>query len=248
MNFLPLSLALLISLTCSSFGEKNVESSQQPNREFHTPEQDRKTLDEKVESKAGLPDVLILGDSISIGYTKLVRQGLEGKANVVRPKANCGDTPRGLAGVDKWLGDNDWDVIHFNWGLWDLCYRNPDSKEQGKRDKINGALSVPIPEYQANLEKIVTRLKETGATLIWASTTYVPEDEVGRKLGDEIKYNAAAAKVMKKHGIAINDLHATSAAFAPEMFVKPGDVHYTNKGSSKLADQVVAAISEALPD
>jgi lysophospholipase L1-like esterase len=144
------------------------------------------------------------------------------------------------------LGDKKWDVIHFNWGLWDLCYRNPQSKAQGKRDKKNGTLSTPLPEYEKNLEKLVTRLKKTGAILIWASTTVVPEGEVGRFVGDDAKYNTAAARVMKKHGVAINDLHALSAGFAAEIFTKPGDVHYTPKGSAKLAEQVVASISQVL--
>lgn len=249
MKCLSLTLTILASLTSFALAEENRNpSTENPARKFHTPEQDRKTLDEKVETEAGLPDVLILGDSISIGYTPAVREGLDGKANVVRPKANCGDTPRGLAEIDKWLGDGKWDVIHFNWGLWDLCYRNPKSKQQGNRDKVNGTLSVPLPDYEQNLEQLVTRLKQTGATLIWASTTHVPEGEVGRKAGDEIRYNAVAAKVMKKHGVAINDLHATSAAFAPELFVAPGDVHYTKEGSAKLAEQVVTVISGALKD
>jgi acyl-CoA thioesterase-1 len=33
----------------------------------------------------GLPNVLVLGDSISIGYTLFVRELLEGKANLYRP-------------------------------------------------------------------------------------------------------------------------------------------------------------------
>ena len=215
--------------------------------DFHTPEKDKAGLTEKAQLNAKLPNVLILGDSISIGYTKLVRKGLEGKANVMRAKANCGDTPRGLAKINTWLGDKRWDVIHFNWGLWDLCYRHPESKSQGRLDKVNGTLSTPLPEYEKNLEKLVVRLKQTGATLIWASTTVVPEGEAGRIVGDDIKYNAAAERVMKKNGISINDLHATSAAFAPEMFTQAGDVHYKSTGSAKLAAQVVAAIAEVLP-
>ena len=160
--------------------------------DFHTPEKDKAGLTEKAQLNAKLPNVLILGDSISIGYTKLVRKGLEGKANVMRAKANCCDTPRGLAKINTWLGDKRWDVSHFNWGLWDLCYRHPESKSQGRLDKVNGTLSTPLPEYEKNLEKLVVRLKQTGATLIWASTTVVPEGEAGRIVGDDIKYNAAA--------------------------------------------------------
>ena len=199
-----------------------------------------------------LPKVLILGDSISIAYTLPVRQALQGKANVFRPlqpngqPENCGDTTRGLASLEKWLGDTRWDVIHFNWGLWDLCYRHPGSKQSGNRDKVNGRVSTPPEDYERNLETLVVKLKRTGAKLIWASTTMVPEGEAGRFVGDDEKYNAIAARVMEKHGVPINDLHAASKRFPAELFVKPGDVHFTPQGSSRLAAQVAGRISAAL--
>ena len=215
---------------------------------FFTPERDQKGMKGGDPVDPNLPNVLILGDSISIGYTTQVRQGLKGKANLIRPNANCGDTRRGLANIEKWLGDTKWDVIHFNWGLWDLCYRNPDSKTQGNRNKTDGKISVPIPEYEENLESLVDRLKRTGAILIWASTTFVPEGESGRFAGDEVKYNAAAARIMEKHGVKIDDLHATTAKFGPELFSGPGNVHYKPQGSAKLAAQVVEEIEKALGD
>jgi lysophospholipase L1-like esterase len=220
--------------------------------EPYTPAADKKGA-WHVEEDPALPNVLILGDSISIGYTLPVRERLNGSANVFRPMRadgkgpdNCGDTTMGLAHLEKWLGDRKWDVIHFNWGLWDLCYRHPDSKEQGKRDKVNGKLSTPPKLYEQNLEQLVTRLKATGARLVWASTTLVPEGEVGRFPGDDAIYNAIAKRVMNRHRIPVNDLHATSKGFPPDWFVGPGDVHFTSKGSAKLADQVAAEISALL--
>ncbi|MFC7337446.1 SGNH/GDSL hydrolase family protein [Haloferula chungangensis] len=200
-----------------------------------------------------LPNVLILGDSISIGYTRPVRKLLDGKANVFRPmKAsgtkpeNCGDTPMGVRGIDRWLGSTKWDVIHFNWGLWDLCYRNPESKTQGKRDKKNGTLSTTPEQYEKNLETMVNRLKKTGAELIWASTTLVPEGEAGRIVGDDIKYNAIAERVMKRHGIPTDDLHALTVSFDGKYFSGPGNVHFTEEGSQRLAEQVAEKISGLL--
>ena len=196
-----------------------------------------------------LPNVLILGDSISMGYTGPVREKLAGEANVVRPMRadhprpeNCGDTTRGLANIDRWLGDVEWDVIHFNWGLWDLCYRHPDSPDHGNRDKENGTVSTTPEDYEAHLETLVERLKQTGATLIWANTTLVPEGEPGRFVGDDVKYNAIAARVMERHDIAINDLHALTAGFPADHFIGPGDVHFTDKGTARLTDQVAAKI------
>jgi lysophospholipase L1-like esterase len=92
----------------------------------------------------------------------------------------------------------------------------------------------------------VGKLKATGATLVWASTTMVPEGEAGRFVGDDVKYNGIASEVMKQHGIEINDLHATTKQFQPAMFVKPGDVHFTPAASQLLAAQVAKRIENLL--
>lgn len=187
---------------------------------------------------AELPRVLIIGDSISLGYTPHVKQMLKGKADVIHNKGNAQHTGTGLKKIDDWIGKTDWDVIHFNWGLWDLCYRNPKSKVQGNRDKVNGTITTPIEQYEKNLDKLVARLKQTNAKLIWASTTLIPEEEAGRIVGDDRKYNEAAARVMKKHNVAVNDLHALTKGFTADLFKKPGDVHYTPDGYKKIAKQV----------
>ncbi|MCE9520224.1 MAG: SGNH/GDSL hydrolase family protein [Verrucomicrobia bacterium] len=225
------------------------KTTQPPARqaEFFTPQPDKKGMKAapgKVDSS--LPNVLILGDSISIAYTVEVREGLAGKANLFRPKDNCGDTHAGLDNLTKWLGSNKWDVIHFNWGLHDLCYRNPKADNQGHRDKVNGKQSVPPADYEKNLEELVTRLKATGASLIWASTTVVPENEVGRFVGDDLKYNAIAAKIMERHSIPTDDLYAVSKSFGGKHSASPGNVHFKPEGSTLLAKQVVASIETAL--
>ncbi len=192
------------------------------------------------------PQVLIIGDSISIGYTPHVKQTLLAEANVVHNKGNAGPTENGLKNIDEWIGTTKWDVIHFNWGLHDLCYRNPDFKTQGRRDKVNGTISTSLDQYEKNLEILVQRLKKTGAALIWANTTVVPDDEVGRFVGDDIKFNEVAAKVMTKHGIAINDLQAVSRGFAVDTFAGKGNVHFKEDGYKKLAAQVVDKIRSSL--
>ena len=72
------------------------------------------------EVQAGLPHVLLIGDSISIGYMQATRKQLAGEANVWRPPTNCGPSTKGLESLEAWLGDRKWDVIHFNFGLHDL--------------------------------------------------------------------------------------------------------------------------------
>lgn len=194
-----------------------------------------------------LPKVLLIGDSISIGYTPHVATALQGRAQVKHHAGNAQHTGTGLNQLKRWLGDTEWDVIHFNWGLWDLCYRHPESKVQGRRDKVRGTLTTPLAQYEKNLEQLVVQLKTTKAKLLWAHTTTVPPGEAGRKVGDDDKYNAAATRVMKKHGVRINDLNSVTAAFPATLFVAPGNVHFTRAGSQQLgmavAQQITALLS-----
>jgi hypothetical protein len=216
-------------------------------QEFYTPTQDLGGLQKNAQTNDILPNVLLIGDSISIGYTKPVTELLKDVANVQRPPVNCGNTKAGLSQLDRWLGDTPWDVIHFNWGLHDLCYRHPDSPVGGRRDKVNGVQDVPIKQYEENLNRLVSRLEKTGAILIWATTTPVPEGEAGRFAGDELKYNVVAEKIMKQHGVRINDLYALAAGFDDAcIWPGAGNVHFKPAGSAKLAAQVATTVEIAL--
>jgi hypothetical protein len=193
-----------------------------------------------------LPSVLIIGDSISIGYIRFVTQIMEGEATLSRNRGNAQHTGTGLKYIDAWLGTTKWNVIHFNWGLHDMCYRSPESKNRGNRDKVKGNITIGLEKYEKNLEELVQRLGKTGAVLVWATTTVVPEGDTGRFVGDDRKYNEVAARVMKKHGIMINDLNALTAGFSPDLFLGPGNVHYKPEGYKKLANQVAEKIRAAL--
>ena len=193
-----------------------------------------------------LPNVLLIGDSISIGYTVAVRKKLHGKADVFRIKGNGKNSAHGADKIDTWLKGRKYDLIHFNWGLWDICYRHPESKNQGHRDKINGSLTESPEQYERNLRLILKKLKNTQAKLIWCNTTPVPKGELGRIQGDEIKYNQIAASVMKEHKIPVNDLHSHALLKLPSIQKAPGDVHFTPDGYSYLAQKVAEEITEAL--
>ncbi len=211
--------------------------------DFFTPEQDKQRAAGEGEVDEALPWALILGDSISIGYTPFVRQYIAGRWNVRRPSANCGDTLAGLRNLDAWLGGRRWNVIHFNWGLHDLCYRHPEAKLYGNRDKVHGRISVPLDQYEPNLRTLVQRLRSSADRLIWADTTVVPPGEAGRFEGDDLKYNAVARAIMKQEGIETNDLHTLTAGFGPELFTAPGDVHFTEQGYRILGRQVAERIA-----
>ena len=193
-----------------------------------------------------LPKALLIGDSVSLGYTPHVVAALKGKVEVKHHRGNAQHTGTGLKMLDRWIGKTKWDVIHFNWGLWDLCYRHPKSKEQGRRDKKRGTLTMPLEQYEKNLDQLAARLKKTKAKLIWSHTTTVPKGEAGRKVGDDDKYNEAAARVMKKHGIEINDLNALTDSFPAALFTAPGNVHFKTEGSQEIGQAVAVKIMEAL--
>ncbi|MCA9090193.1 MAG: SGNH/GDSL hydrolase family protein [Planctomycetaceae bacterium] len=195
-----------------------------------------------IEDVENLPRVLLIGDSISIGYTLAVRDELRGIANVHRIPTNGGPTTNGLKQLDKWLGDKPWDVIHFNWGLHDLKYMN----EKGTLVPVSeGKQQVPPADYEKNLEELVTRLQKTGAKLIWCQTTPVPEGATGRIRGDEVTYNEIATRVMNRHNIAIDDLYTVANKQLNEIQRK-ADVHFTAAGSEVLAKHVAAEIKKQL--
>jgi len=192
------------------------------------------------------PRVLIIGDSISIGYSPYVQQFLAGRATVVHNAGNAQDTVNGLKNLEAWLGDGKWDVISFNFGLWDLCYRLPGPITQENRDKVNGRIAVPLGDYQRNLQLIATRLKSTGAKVVFQNVTVVPANEPGRYTADVTRYNRAAAQVMKRLDIPVNDLQAVTAALPDAVRESDTDVHYTDSGYAQIAQSVLASIKPLL--
>jgi acyl-CoA thioesterase-1 len=197
---------------------------------------------QQVQDVPGLPRVLLIGDSISIGYTLAVRNELKGKANVHRPATNCGPTTRGVEMIDQWLGNSAWDVIHFNFGLHDLKFVD-DQGKNAPPDK--GHPQVSDADYEKNLEALVARMKKTGAKLIFATTTPVPSGADARIKGDERKYNEIARRVMQKHGVVIDDLYSFCEPKLSEIQL-PSNVHFKPEGYQQLAMQVAASIAKTL--
>lgn len=201
----------------------------------------------------GLPNVLIIGDSISIGYTLGVRERLQGVANVYRPviesgakkdtPENGGDTSRGLPRLARWIDYAEkWDVIHFNWGLHDLR-RNSATDREGSPDLPN---NINVAEYEKNLQKIVDILKATDAKLIFALTTPYPEGVTPCRLPEDVaRYNEAAIRVMKKNGVEINDLYNLTKDRLGGI-QQPKNVHFNAAGNKLLAEAVSVKISSEL--
>ena len=202
-----------------------------------TPDPFSKPFDTPVD-KPELPRVLILGDSISIGYTPRLRKSLEGKANVHRPTTNCRWSAFGDEKIHEWLGNKKWDLIHFNFGLWDWYGWSQDTKA--------------TPEsYSKSLNNIVQKLKKSEATLVFAMTTppcVGPEKKaritVSKARAQE--FNQAALRVMKKHGVVVNDLYVLIENEREKYQLGKNNVHYNEAGRDLLATQVAKVIKEQL--
>lgn len=197
--------------------------------------------------------VLILGDSISIGYTPHVRELLEGRAQVWRPMRengkspeNCAGTNHGVERLEAWLAidGGDWDVIHFNFGLHDLKRVDP---ETGRNSKDAAHPHQAGPErYRSQLQGITERLGETGARLVFATTTPVPEQVGGpvRMPQDPITYNRVALEVMHQAGVRVDDLYGFALPRL-EQLQRTRDVHFVPEGSQALAGEVARSILAA---
>lgn len=202
-------------------------------------------------SKNELPNVLLIGDSISIGYTPFVQDLLKNKAHVFRPmlengKAeNCSGTTNGVENIERWLGTTKWDVIHFNFGLHDLKHVNPETGAASTNSK--DPVQASPGKYKKNLQEIVKKLKQSGAKLIFATTTPYPDKTNGplREPGMPKKYNNVAIKIMNRNGISINDLYAFVVPRMNEIQL-PNNVHFSKEGYYELAKKVSDRISEIL--
>lgn len=188
-------------------------------------------------------NILIIGDSISIGYTPFVKKSLKTVANVVHNEGNAQSSSNGVAKIQDWIGSEKWDIIQFNFGLWDVAYRPAGSM---KLDKVNGTITTPPDIYQTNLEKIVQELLKTKAKLIFVTTSYIPVDEPGRIAGDEDVYNAIALKVMRKYGITVNNITVASKKIHEKNGLGTNNVHYNEKGYKELSTVITAGLKSIL--
>jgi lysophospholipase L1-like esterase/dienelactone hydrolase len=185
--------------------------------------------------KKELPRIVLIGDSIRLGYAPLVAKRLEGKAVVVSAKDNGGDSANVLKNLDAWAVQEKPDLVHFNAGLHDL-----------KRFKKDGKYQVDPEQYERDLKGIVSRLrKDTSATIIYADTTPIHDErhakrgaDFDRTEADVQRYNKTAVGVMKAAGIPVDDLHGIVVQHGADKLLGPDGTHYTKEANEILADAV----------
>ncbi|MEI6076581.1 MAG: SGNH/GDSL hydrolase family protein [Verrucomicrobiota bacterium] len=185
----------------------------------------RETAWDYVSDDLLLPRLLIIGDSISRGYTLAVRHLLQGKFNVHRAPANCGSTVTGLKQFDVWLGNGKWDVIIWNFGIHDR--------------KTEPAV------YRHNLETLLQRLKHTGAKVIWVRTTPASsgKNSEGFTEAQCRQLNRIADEVMKAGKVPEVDLYSLLKPRLAELQLL-NNVHFRETGYQVMGEKVAAAVEE----
>jgi hypothetical protein len=199
-----------------------------------------------VEEDAALPRVLLVGDSISVGYTIPVRALLAGQANLHRVPANAEGTAKSINLLEEWLGTERWDVIAFNFGLHDVLI-------------LRGEPRVSMGLYRARLGAMIDMMQTRAEQIIWVSSTPVTLEcekhmakrwqtdrtQPYRRNKDIVRYNAAAQRLMDERGIPVVDLYSFALPKLVEIQL-PRNVHFTDGGYAVLAQPVAEAIREAL--
>lgn len=236
------------------------------------PANNRNKAFRSIDNDPALPNVLLYGDSISMHYTATVRAQLAGKANVYRIYCNGRSVETFVAKMakmrrvmrdatllDPWSFS--WDVVHFNAGLHDLKYVVQKQIEQqatflqdsdyGKLNRATGERVNEPTAYAEHLHDVVHYVRRIAphATLIFATTTPIPEGAPGRGVGDARHYNDVALGVFAGYpDVVINDLYAfaTTSRYAKWWQLKNGNVHFGLRGRRALGKRVARVVGQAL--
>jgi lysophospholipase L1-like esterase len=184
---------------------------------------------------ADRPRVLLIGDSIRLGYQPLVAALLKASAEVSGPPENCGDSTDLSRRLDEWV-DPAAALVVFNSGLHDL------------RRSSQGGHQVELDRYEENLAAVVRKLRDRGLAPVFATTTPVDDDRHAasgkpeRVDADVRAYNDAARRVMEEFDVPVIDLYPL---VAPELLAADG-VHLTADGRAVVAEAVAAKVVDLL--
>ena len=190
--------------------------------------------------------IILLGDSIRMGYDKYTKMALEGVAEVFSPEENCRFTQYVLRFIHKWVGDSgfgqDTDLVHFNVGLWDVIQIMHDEP------------ITPIEIYEQYLHRICKRIRECcpKAKVVFATSTPIHQanyesvkDEFWRSNETIRAYNAVAVKVVTQYDFAVNDLYSLMEG-APDHFFSDRTHYYTKDATEIMTNRVLDVIKEQI--
>ena len=191
---------------------------------------------------ANLPLVVLIGDSIRMGYQDHVASQLAGRAEIWVPEENGGDSRKVLAHLDQWVLARQPDLVHVNCGLHDL------------KRAFGAESEVPLDEYERNVRQILQRLQRELDVVVWATTTPVDENWHHQNKGfdrleaDVDAYNAAARAVAEDLDVPIDDLFAVVEREGKARLLTQDGVHFTEEGSQLLGRVVAECVWGHLSD
>lgn len=182
--------------------------------------------------------VLLLGDSIRIGYCERVAALLEGRAEVMWPNENCRFGQYMLASMINWAGaiekPETIDAVHWNCGQWDTA-----------QFEKNGQPLLTVEEYAQTLKRVDALIRKyfPNAHVIFALTTPILPNipmNAPRTTEDVMRYNSAAREVMRELNVPVNDLFSAAQTIPEEAYADA--VHFKPEGYQVLAEAVVRAV------
>lgn len=215
-----------------------------------------------------LPNVLFIGDSISTGYGVPLLKNLENRVALQHGggmSTNGGNSEKGLRCLGLWLGNETWDVVHFNHGLWDMTDRKHTRWWQRfpilKKKTWTEQRAVSLDDYADNMRRYYEILNQSARVVLFATTTPVPRcvpDCVAkhkRSNAKVLQYNAAALDALPAD-VLVDDLYGAAVGYCGDPFpssgchacpmLRKGDIHFKAAGYTALAENVTRAILGAL--
>ncbi|MGF1450204.1 MAG: SGNH/GDSL hydrolase family protein [Opitutales bacterium] len=186
--------------------------------------------------------VVLIGDSIRMGYESTVRTLLGPSYEVITCAENGRSSETVLARLDEWALAHAPQLVHLNCGLHDL-----------RRDFGANENAIPPALYANNLRAIFEKLQAgTAIQIVWAQTTPVNEawhhqtKDFDRREADVDAYNRCAQAIAAQKGIQINDLHRVIQDAGRDRLLRDDGVHFTPEGSELLGQAVAEAIQKAV--
>lgn len=186
--------------------------------------------------------ILLLGDSIRLGYDKYVKMAFEDVAEVYCPAENSRFVMYVYRRLHEWKDEiqcgDDIDVVHWNAGLWDDLIL------------LDGKHLTPIEIYREYVDRTCNMINILfpKAKIIFATSTPVQEElffTCKRFNKDTEEYNRVAIEVVKSYGGKINDLYSLAKA-SPVEYHSDLTHYYTKEGTKMLTNQVVKCLEESL--
>ena len=187
--------------------------------------------------------IVLIGDSIRMGYDKYVKEALANCAEVYYPEENCRFAEYTLRFVHEWKSRGKWpsdaDLVHWNVGLWDVCEIFGDEP------------LTPIEFYKNLISRIDKRLRLLFPTakMVFAFSSSVDEEKYGptfKRHNSVINmYNEAAREALKDTDTIFDDLYSVTLNCPPEC--RSDMTHFNNDaGRERMGGAVLAVITKEL--